>query len=79
MSYHLIDWIQQNFDYDALQESDINFMHHLMESDFDIIGKDVDCLKRYFYDIGMKFNVFYNRIENETHYNNQLSSGISLT
>tara|TARA_R110000823_G_scaffold77438_2_gene176900 strand:- start:260 stop:1000 length:741 start_codon:yes stop_codon:yes gene_type:complete len=79
IAYHLIDWIQQNFDYDALQESDINFMHHLMESDFDIIGKDVDCLKRYFYDIGMKFNVFYNRIENETHYNNQLSSGISFT
>ena len=62
MGYHLIDWIQQNWDDHMLSEYDMEFIHDLMDSHFDIIDRDIDCLKRYFYDIRMKFNVFYNRI-----------------
>ena len=43
-------------------------MRELIDSDYEMIDRDTECLKRYLFDLKSRLNVFYNRQENQQHY-----------
>ena len=71
LGYHLTDWITEKMDYEGLEESQWIFISDLIDSDYEMIDRDVECLKRYFFDLKSNLNVFYNCKENTDHYYNQ--------
>ena len=72
MSYHLTDWLMEKVDCYDIDEDQYEFISELINSDYEMIERDTECLKRYLFDLKSRLNVFYNREENQQHYDNQI-------
>jgi len=71
MEFHLTDWIIEKIDCHNIDEDQFDFLNDLIDSDYEMIDRDVECLKRYLFDLRSNLNVFYNCKENTDHYYNQ--------
>ena len=72
MSYHLTDWLIDKIDCYDIDGREYEFISDLIDSDYEMIDRDTECLKRYLFDLKSRLNVFYNREENQQHYDNQI-------
>ena len=72
MLYHLTDWLIDKIDCYDIDGREYEFISDLIDSDYEMIDRDTECLKRYLFDLKSRLNVFYNREENQQHYDNQI-------
>ena len=66
--YHLTDWLIEKIDCFSICESEYEFVCELIDSNYEMIERDTECLKRYLFDLKSSLNVFYNCKENRDYY-----------